>query len=52
MILVGALSNLFLKGITVAVLGSRALFKRIALAFSLSIAGGVLLLLLWPELGP
>lgn len=51
MILVGALSNLLFKGCIVAIVGSRALCKRISVAFGLSIAGGLLLLFLWPPIG-
>jgi uncharacterized membrane protein (DUF4010 family) len=51
MILVGALSNILFKGGIAALLGSRVLFKRISLSFGLSIAGGVLLVLFWPEIG-
>jgi uncharacterized membrane protein (DUF4010 family) len=51
MILIGALSNLFLKGMAVALLGDRGLLKRIAVVFGASLAGGVLLLLFWPKLG-
>ena len=51
MILVGALSNLVFKGAIVGVLGSRSLFKKILFSFSLSIAAGILLLLLWPKIG-
>jgi len=51
MILLGALSNLVFKGGIVALLGPRELLKRISLAFGLSIAGGGLLLVLWPRIG-
>jgi uncharacterized membrane protein (DUF4010 family) len=48
MILVGGMSNLMFKGGIVAVAGSRALRKPVALGFGLSIAAGTLILLLWP----
>jgi uncharacterized membrane protein (DUF4010 family) len=51
MILVGVLSNLVFKGGIAWILGSRLLFKRIAIAFGISIASGALLLLFWPKIG-
>ena len=48
MILIGALSNLVFKGAAVALLGSRALLLRIALAFVIALAGGIALLMYWP----
>ena len=48
MILIGAMSNLVFKACAVAVLGHRRLFARIAFAFGIALAGGVLLLLFWP----
>eukprot|EP00913_Durusdinium_trenchii_P013422 g12603.t1 len=51
MILIGVLSNLFFKTGIVAFLGSRQLLTRIAVAFGISFVAGVLLLLLWPEIG-
>ena len=48
MILVGAMSTLFFKACAVGVLGNRALFVRIAFAFGLSCAGGVVLFAIWP----
>jgi uncharacterized membrane protein (DUF4010 family) len=48
-ILVAAMSNLVFKGVLVGVLGHRRLFVRIALAYSLAIVGGVLLVFLWPR---
>lgn len=47
-ILLAGLSNLVFKAGIVAVLGSRGLFGRIALLFSLALAGGGLILWLWP----
>lgn len=48
MILVGGMSNLLFKAGAVAVLGSRDLLRRVAIAFALSIAVGVTIILLWP----
>lgn len=48
MILIGGMSNLFFKAAAVAILGSRQLFKRIALIFGLSFLGGLLILIFWP----
>lgn len=47
-ILLAGLSNLVFKAGIVAVLGSRGLFGRIALLFGLALAGGGLILWLWP----
>ena len=47
-ILLASLSNLVFKAGIVAVLGSRALLGRIALLFGLALAGGGLILWLWP----
>jgi uncharacterized membrane protein (DUF4010 family) len=44
-----ALSNLLFKGGMVAVLGHRQLFYIIALLFGVTIAGGLLVLWLWPD---
>ncbi len=48
MILIGAMSNLVFKGAVVAVLGNRALFVRIVLAFSVALVGGAAILAFWP----
>jgi len=48
MILVGALSNLGFKSLTVAVLGDRRLTRRILVAFGLAGLGGAGLLIWWP----
>lgn len=48
-ILLAALSNLVFKGGIVAVLGSRGLFAWVALLFGLALAGGGLILWLWPS---
>jgi uncharacterized membrane protein (DUF4010 family) len=48
MILIGAMSNLFFKAGAVALLGSRAMLKRVAIVFALSLAGGAGILLFWP----
>lgn len=47
-ILLASLSNLGFKAGIVAVLGSRALLGRIALLFGAAVAGGGLILWLWP----
>ena len=48
MMLVGAMSNILFKGGAVAILGHPRLLGRIAVLFGLSLAGGLLLLWLWP----
>src|SRR5690606_28366923 len=48
LILVGALANGVFKGAAVAVLGTRALFARVAVWFGLAIAAGLAILILWP----
>jgi uncharacterized membrane protein (DUF4010 family) len=48
-ILVAALSNLVFKGALVGVLGSRAMFGRVAVLFGVVLLGGLLVLWLWPE---
>jgi uncharacterized membrane protein (DUF4010 family) len=48
LILVGAMANLFFKGLVVAVLGSARLRARIAAVFGLALAGAALVLALWP----
>lgn len=48
LILVGALANVVFKGAVVAALGARALTRRIAVLFGLTLAGGAAVLLLWP----
>lgn len=48
MILLASLSNLTFKGALVAVLGSRALFRDIAVAFGFAIVAGAAMLWLWP----
>jgi uncharacterized membrane protein (DUF4010 family) len=49
-IMVALLANLVFKAGTSLVLGSTALFVRVALAFGISIAGGVLVVWAWPML--
>lgn len=51
MMLIGSLSNILFKGVVIAVLGPRQLLARIALLFGLSLAGGMLILWLWPAVG-
>ncbi len=48
-ILVASLANLGFKGGVAAVLGSRRLLWQVALLFGLAIAGGIVLLVLWPN---
>jgi uncharacterized membrane protein (DUF4010 family) len=48
MIMIGALSNVVFKGGIVALLGARRLLKHIAVAFGLTLAGGLAILWLWP----
>ena len=48
-ILVAALSNLVFKGALVGVLGNSKVFARIAILFGIVLAGGLLVLWLWPE---
>jgi uncharacterized membrane protein (DUF4010 family) len=47
-IFIAALSNLVFKGGVVAVLGHRKLLARIALLFGIALAGGAIVLWLWP----
>jgi len=49
MILVASLSNLAFKGALVAVLGSRALFRDVAVAFGFAMLAGAGMLWLWPS---
>jgi uncharacterized membrane protein (DUF4010 family) len=49
LILIGSMANLVFKAGAVAVLGHRRLTITVAIAFGIAIAGGVLLLLLWPD---
>jgi len=48
LILVGSMANLVFKGVVVGVLGSAALRKRVAAYFAVALAGGGLVLWLWP----
>jgi uncharacterized membrane protein (DUF4010 family) len=48
LILVASLANLIFKGATVALLGERQLFRRIALLFGLTFVAGVVILVVWP----
>jgi len=47
-ILIAGMANLAFKGGAVAMLGSRAMFFRVAMLFGLSLAAGGLILWLWP----
>ncbi len=47
-ILIAAMANIVFKGGAVAVLGSRALFTRVAILFGLSLVAGGLIFWLWP----
>lgn len=49
MILVASLANLGFKGVLVASLGSRVLFRDIAVAFGVAIVAGIGMLWLWPN---
>ena len=49
LILVGAMANLFFKGLVVAALGNARLRGRIAVLFGLALAGAGLVLALWPS---
>jgi uncharacterized membrane protein (DUF4010 family) len=51
MVLVASFSNIVFKSAMVAAIGGRALFARLAPAFGLVLAGGVLILWLWPVAG-
>jgi uncharacterized membrane protein (DUF4010 family) len=48
MILIGGLSNLLFKGGAVLALGSPSLRRQISVGFGLALAGGILLIALWP----
>jgi uncharacterized membrane protein (DUF4010 family) len=48
MMLVGAMSNILLKGLVVAALGSRQLLLRVGVFFGASLLGGGIVLWLWP----
>jgi uncharacterized membrane protein (DUF4010 family) len=48
MMMLGALSNILFKGAVVMALGHPRLRARIAVLFGLSLAGGLLVLFLWP----
>lgn len=48
LILVAALSNLVFKGILAAALGTRALARRVGIAFAVSLLGGAAILVFWP----
>lgn len=47
-IVIAAMANMLFKLITVRVIGSTALFWRTAVAFGLGMAGGGVILMLWP----
>ncbi|OKL41842.1 MgtC/SapB family protein [Pontibacter flavimaris] len=49
LILVAALSNLAFKAGLVGVLGNRTVFGKVAMLFGVVLAGGLLVLWLWPE---
>lgn len=48
MIMVGGLANVVFKGALVVMLGARAFIKPVMAGFGAALAGGVLILLLWP----
>jgi uncharacterized membrane protein (DUF4010 family) len=47
-IVVALMSNVFFKGATIAVVGSRELLSRIIWFYGIGLASGILLVLLWP----
>jgi uncharacterized membrane protein (DUF4010 family) len=47
-ILLALISNVMFKGATIAVIGHRLLFSKIAWYYSMAIAAGLLFILLWP----
>lgn len=49
LILLASLSNLVFKGIMAATLGTKQLTKWIGVTFGIAIAGGLLIMWLWPE---
>ncbi|MFN0085352.1 MAG: MgtC/SapB family protein [Blastocatellia bacterium] len=51
LVLTAALSNLVFKAGVIVVLGHRALFKSVVAFYSLAVAAGILVLLLWPRAG-
>ncbi len=51
LILVASFSNLLFKGGMIAAIGGRVLFARVAPAFGLALAGGGLILWMWPVAG-
>ena len=50
MVLIATLSNLLFKGAAVAFLGSRRLLLYVAITFGITLAGGITLLLTWPDI--
>jgi uncharacterized membrane protein (DUF4010 family) len=50
-ILIASLSNLIFKAVVAGFLGGRKLFKYIILFLGVSLVGGILILLYWPEEG-
>ena len=48
MMLVGSLSNILFKGLVIGLLGHRQLLKSLGLLFGLALAGGTMLIVLWP----
>ncbi|CAA9232402.1 MAG: MgtC family [uncultured Cytophagales bacterium] len=49
LILIASLANLVFKGGIVAVMGDKKLFRKVALLFAIALAGGLLVLFLWPD---
>jgi uncharacterized membrane protein (DUF4010 family) len=49
LVMAASLANLLFKTGIVAVLGNRALLGRIAVLFGIALAGGLLIMLVWPQ---
>lgn len=49
LVVAASLSNLVFKGAIVGFLGDRSLFRRILPPFGIALAGGIVILLLWPK---
>lgn len=49
LILAGTMANLLFKAGAVALLGSRSLFRRVAILFAAGLAAGAVLLFVWPQ---
>jgi uncharacterized membrane protein (DUF4010 family) len=49
LVLTASLSNLVIKGVIVGIMGKRLLLAWIAVLFGIALAGGIVLLLIWPS---